>query len=91
MHVRQPGFTYSACGSFTKNKLRIQEFKGTGDSSHIYQNKLDEACFQDNMAYRDFKLLTSKIASDKILSDKAFIIAQNPKYDEYQRVLASMV
>ena len=32
IHLRQPGFTYSASGSFTKNKERIQKFKGTGDS-----------------------------------------------------------
>ena len=32
MRVRQPGFTYSACGSFTKNKKGIQKFKETGDS-----------------------------------------------------------
>ena len=30
MHLRQPGFTYSACGPFTKNKERIQKFKETG-------------------------------------------------------------
>ena len=43
------------------------------------------------MAYGDFKDLTRRIASDKILRDEAFIIAKNPKYDGYQRVLASMV
>ena len=57
MHLRQLGFTYSACGSLTKNK-------------------------ED---------LTSKTASDKILRDKAFNIAKNPKYDGYQRGLAAMV
>ena len=41
--------------SFTKNKERIQKFKETGDSRHINQNKLDEACFQQDMAYGDFK------------------------------------
>ena len=52
MHLRQPGFTYSDCGPFTKNKKRIQKFKETGDSRYIYQNELDKA-------YRDFKDLTS--------------------------------
>ena len=41
MHLRQPGFTYSACGSFTKNKERIQKFKETVDTSYIYKNELD--------------------------------------------------
>ena len=43
------------------------------------------------MAYGDFKDLARRTASDKILRDKAFNIAKNPKYDEYQRGLASMV
>ena len=50
MHLKQPGFTYSACGPFTKNKERIQKFKKTGDTSHIYKNELDKACFQHDMA-----------------------------------------
>ena len=48
-HSRQPGFTYSACGPFTKNKKRIQKFKETGDSQYIYLNELDKACFQHGM------------------------------------------
>ena len=55
MHLRQPGFTYSACGLFTKNKEKIQKFKETGDSRYIYQNELDKACFQLYMAYGDVK------------------------------------
>ena len=51
MHLRQTGFIYSACGPFTKNKERIQKFKGEGNSRYIYQNKLDKACFQLDMAY----------------------------------------
>ena len=55
MHLRRPGFTYSACGPFTKNKQRIQKFLETGDTNYIYRNELDEACFQHDMAYGDFK------------------------------------
>ena len=55
MHLKQPGFTYSACGPFTKNKERIQNFKETRDTSYIYKNELDNACFQHDMAYGDFK------------------------------------
>ena len=91
MHLRQPAFTYSACGPFTKNKERLQKFKGTGDSRYIYQNKLDKTCFQHDMAYGDFKDLTRKTASEKILSDKAYNIAKHPKYNGQQRGLASMV
>ena len=54
MHLRQPGFTYSACGPFTKNKGRIKNFKETGDSRYIYQNELDKVYFQQDMAYGDF-------------------------------------
>ena len=43
------------------------------------------------MAYGDFKDLARRTASDKVLRDKAFNIAKNPKYDGYQRGLASMV
>ena len=91
MHLKQPGFTCSACGPFTKNKERIQKFKETGNTSYIYKNELDKACFQHDMAYGDFKDLAKRTASDKVLRDKAFNIAKNPKYDGYQRGLASMV
>ena len=65
MHLKQPGFTYSACGLFTKNKERTQKFRETGDTSYIYKNKLDKACFQCHMAYWDFKGLARRRASDK--------------------------
>ena len=74
MYLRQPVFTYSACGPFTKNKVRIQKFKETGDSRYIYQNKLDNACFQHGMGYGDFKDLTRRKASGKISHDEAFIL-----------------
>ena len=64
MHLKQPGFTYSACGTFRNNKERTQKFKETGDSNYIYKNGLDKACFQHDMAYRDFKDLARRAASD---------------------------
>ena len=67
MHLRQLGFTYSACGPFRKNKERIQKFKETGDSRCIYQNKLHKACFQNGMTYGSFKDLTRRTAFDKVL------------------------
>ena len=63
----------------------------TGDSRYIYRNELDKACFQHDLTYGDFKALARKTASDKVLRDKAFNIAKNPKHDGYQRDLASMV
>ena len=35
MHLKQSGFTYSACGPFSKSKKRIQKLKETGDTSYI--------------------------------------------------------
>ena len=91
MHLRQPQFTYSACGPFTKHKQRIQKFKETGDTRYIYRNELDKACFAHDAAYSDSKDLTKRTVADKILKNKAFDIAKDPKYDGYQRGLASMV
>ena len=90
-HLRQPGFIYSACGLLPRNKEKIQKFQETGGFWYIYQNKLYKACFQHGMTYGDFKYLVRKTTSDKILSDKGFNIAKNPKYDGYQRGLDSMV
>ena len=91
IHLRQPGFTSNAGGPFTKNKERIQRFKETGNSWYFFQNKLDKACFQYDMTYGDFNDLTRRKASDKILCDKAFNFAKNPKYDGCQRGIASKV
>ena len=62
-----------------------------GDSRYIYKNELDKACFQHDMAYGDFKDLGRRTVLDKVLRDKAFNIVKNPKYDGYQRGVASMV
>ena len=73
-----------------KNKERFQKIKETGDTKYIYKNELDKACFQHDMAYVDFNDSATRTASDKVLRYKAFNIAKNPKYDGYQRGLASM-
>ena len=91
MHLKQPGFTYSACGPFTKNKQRIQKFMQTGDRNYIYRNEFDKACFQHDMAYDKSKYLEKRTQSDKALKDKAVPIANNPKFDGYQRGSASIV
>ena len=63
----------------------------TGSTDFIYKNELDKACFQHDMAYGKSKDLIKRTQSDKVLRDKAFKIASDPKYDGYQRGLNSMV
>ena len=58
---------------------------------YIYRNELDKACFQYDSPYADHKDLINGTEADKVLRDKAYNIASNPKYDSYQRGLASMV
>ena len=78
MHLRQSEFVYSACGPFTKHKERINKFMKTGDTQFIYRNDLDKACFQHDAAYSESKDLAKRTASDRVLRDKAFNIANNP-------------
>ena len=63
----------------------------TENTDFICKNELDKACFQHDMAYGKSKDLAKRTQSDKVLRDKAFKIASDPKYDGYQRGLASMV
>ena len=65
MHLKQRGFTNSACGSFTRNKERIEKFMQTGNTDFIYRNELDKACFRHDMAYGELKDLTKRTQSDK--------------------------
>ena len=51
LHLREPGFTCSACGPFTKHLERIQKFRGTGNLKH--KKGLDKACFADDVAHSD--------------------------------------
>ena len=79
LHLKQPGFNYSACGPLTENKERIQKFMQTEDTNYIYKNKLDKACFQHNMAYGKYKDLERRTQSDKVLKDEAFCNCKQPK------------
>ena len=85
MHLKQPRFTYSACGPFTRNKERIEKFMQTGNRDFIYRNELGKACFQRDIDYDKSKDLTKRTQSHKVLRDKAFKIASDPKYGGYQR------
>ena len=91
MHLKQPGFTYSACGPFTKNKETIEKFMQTGNTDFSYKNELDKACFRHDMAYGKSKDFAKRTQSDKVLTDRAFKIASDPKYDDRQKGLASMI
>ena len=66
MHLKKPGFTYSACGAFIKNKERIQKFKETGHSRYIYENELGKACSQHDIGYGRLKDLPRSSAPDKV-------------------------
>ena len=75
---------------FPKNCERIQKFRKTSNLNHIYENELDKACFAQDAAYSDSKDLAKTTISDKILKDRAYQIAINPKYDGYQRGFAML-
>ena len=91
LHLKQPGFTYSACGPFSKHRERIQKFRKTGNLEHLYRNEVDKTCFAHDAAYSDSKDLAERTISDKILKDRPYEIAGSRGYDGYQRALVSMV
>ena len=64
-------------------KRKNKKTKETRDSRYIYQNQLDKACFQHDLAYEDFKDLNRRTVADKTFCDKTLNIAKNSKYDEY--------
>ena len=91
MHLKQPGFTYSACGPFTKHHKRNKKSRETDHLKHLHRNELDKACCANDAAYSNCKNLAKRTISDKILKDRAYEIARSHKYDGYQRTLATMV
>ena len=66
MHFKQPGFTHSACGPFTRNNERIGKFMQTENTDFIYRNELDKACFQYDTAYGKSKDLAKRTQSDDL-------------------------
>ena len=60
MHLKQPGFTFSACGAFTKNKGGNKKFIQTGNTNYIYRNDLGRACFHHDKAYGKYKYFDYK-------------------------------
>ena len=77
MHLKQPGFTYSACGPFIRNKERIEKFIQSGNANFIYKNELDKACFQHDMAYGKSKNLAKRTQSDKEIKHLKLQAIQN--------------
>ena len=91
MHLKQIDFTYSACNPFNKNKERIEKFMQTGNTGFIYKMSLIKLVFNVICLTVNQNGLVERTQSDKVLRDKAFKIAVDPKFDGYQRGLASMV
>ena len=85
MHLKQPGFTYSACGPFTKIKERIEKFMRTRNTDYIYKNDLDKAFFQHEIVHNKCKVLPKRTELHKVFRDKAFKISTTPNHDGYQR------
>ena len=91
MLLKELSFTYSACGLFWKNEERIEKCMPTGNINVTYKNKYDKACFQHYIAHGKSKDFVKRTQSDKVLKNKIFKIASDPKYDGYQRGLGSVV
>ena len=93
LHLKQPGFTYSACGPFTKHCKRIPKFWETGNLKHLYRNESEQAGFANDVACFDSKDLANfkKIISDRFLKDRGYEVAGNREYDGHERALSSMI
>ena len=91
LHLKQPGFSYSACWPFTKHPERIKKFREAGNLKHFCRNELEKACFAHDATYSDSKDLANRTISDKIFKDKAYEIARNCGHGVHQKALASMV
>ena len=78
LHLKQPGFTYSTCGPFTKHRERTQKFRETSNLKHLYRNELYKTCFAHDVSYSDN---AKRTISDKILNNGAYEIARNYKFD----------
>ena len=89
MHLKQPGLTYNACGPFTIKYKINEKIQRNWRFRNIYQNKLDQACFQHDMASGWFKDLNRRRTADKVLHDKAFNLDKNLKCNSYQSGLTS--
>ena len=85
LHLKMPKLAHGACGQFTIHRKSIHKVRETSNLKHFYRNELDKACFAHGVTYSDSKGLI------KISKDRAYAIARNRQYDEYQRALANMI
>ena len=85
LHLKHPDLTNSACGPFIKNKERIQKFRQTGNTNHIFKNDLEKACFQHDLPHGKYKNLTEITQSHNVLREKSFEIVSNSKHDDFLR------
>ena len=101
MYLKQPGFTYSACGPCTKNTERIEPFMKTGNTNFIYRNELDKACFQHDMAYQLanelHKPIVKKFKKRKVYSSFRFRfiwgvdLANMQSLSKYNKIIKSLL
>ena len=91
LHSRQAEFTGSTCREFEKHRESFNKFKEPDDLKYIHKNKLDKACLDCDDASAIGKYLAKLTVSDKVMKDKAYEIALNPKYDGYQKGLAGIM
>ena len=77
LHLRQPEFTYWACGSFTEHFERNKKFRETGNLKHLHRNELDGAWFDHDAVYSDIIDLAERTTSDKVLKARAYENAIN--------------
>ena len=89
MHLEQMDLFIVLVDPLQKQR-KNSKIKKARDKNYIYKNELDEAYFQHDMAYGDFKDLARRTTFDKILRGKSFNISKNPKYHGYQRSLAAI-
>ena len=90
MLLKELSFTYSACGLFWKRRKNWKVY-ANWKYKHYLEKKYDKACFQHYIAYGKSKDFVKRTQSDKVLKNKVFKIASDPKYDGYQRGLGSVV
>ena len=77
LHLKQPGFIYSACGPFTKHRERIQKFRETGNLKHLYRNELDKICSAPDTAHYDRNNVAKRTILHKILKDRPYDIREH--------------
>ena len=91
MHLKQPGFTYSACGPFIRNKERIEKFIQTGNTGFIYRNELDKSCFQHDIASGKSKDLTKRTQSMKLQVIQNMMVIKKDQLQQFTAFLKKKV